>query len=73
MTKAKKTELLISQAFRDPRYQGKHIIVIGGKIHAKKSGRESARLLERLLKMYPKETPSITYIPKADTLILTFR
>lgn len=66
------TEVLISQAFRNPQYQGKHIIVIGGKIHAQKSGRESAKLLEKLLKKYPKETPSITYIPKADTLILTF-
>lgn len=60
------TNILISQAYKDPKYQGRHIIIIGGKIYAKKSGRESAKQLEKLLKRYPKETPSITYVPKND-------
>lgn len=72
MRKKITTDILISQAYRNPKYQGKHIIVIGGKIHAKETGRESAKQLEKLLKRYPKETPSITYIPKADTLILIY-
>ena len=67
--KRKKTapDILISQAYRDPKYQGKHIIIIGNKIYAKKAGRQSVIQLERLLKRYPKQTPSITYIPKSDT------
>ena len=70
MRKKAIADILISQAYRNPKYQGKHIIVIGGKIYAAKTGKESARQLEELLKKYPKETPSITYIPKVDTLIL---
>ena len=70
MRKKAITDILISQAYRDPKYQGKHIIIIDGKIYAAKTGKESARQLEELLKKYPKETPSITYIPKVDTLIL---
>ena len=62
---------LMAKAYRDPKFSGKHVIAIGGKIYATKTGRASSALLEELLKKYPKETPHITYIPAEDILILT--
>lgn len=63
---------LISKVYRSPRYKGKHIIIMKGKIYATKTGRASSELLEKLLKKYPKEIPTITYIPAEDSLILFF-
>lgn len=54
----------------NPRYRGKHIVVIQGKVYTANSGLQANRLLDRLEKKYPAETPAITYIPKTDTLIL---
>lgn len=65
-----KREVLISQAYQNSKYQGKHIIIIGGKIYATKTGVAEAKLLDKLVNQYPKETPTILYVPKADTLIL---
>lgn len=61
---------LISKIYRDPNFKGKHIIIIGGKIYFIKTGKAKSELLNKLLKKYPEETPIITYIPKADSLIL---
>lgn len=61
---------LIAQAYHNPKYEGKHIIVIGDKVHATKTGMAQVKLLERLMKKYPREKPSIAYIPDAETLIL---
>lgn len=54
----------------DPRYRGKHVVVIAGKVFTAASGTKANKLLDKLEKEYPKETPAITYIPKSDTLIL---
>jgi len=64
------TENLISKIYKDPKYKGKHIIIIGGKIYATKTGRAKTEILEKLLKKYPKEIPTITYIPTEESLIL---
>ena len=61
---------LISKVYKDPKYKGQHIIIIGGKIYSTKTGRASSELLEKLLKEYPKKIPTITYIPAEDSLIL---
>ena len=66
------TKNLISKIYKDPKYKGKHIIIIGGKIYATKTGRAKTEILEKLLKKYPKEIPTITYIPTEDSLILFF-
>lgn len=58
------------QIMSNPAYKGKHVIIIAGKLFTAKTGREANRLLDKLEKQYPKEIPAITYIPKADTLIL---
>jgi len=65
-----KSKALIAEIYKNPKYSGKHVIIIGGKIHAKKTGAAKSGLLETLIKKYPKETPIVTYIPKEDTLIL---
>lgn len=54
----------------DPAYRGKHVIIIGGKVYTAKTGSQANKILDKLEKKYPKEIPEITYIPKADTLIL---
>lgn len=69
-TKIASSRQLLTRVYRNPRYGGKHIIIIGGKIHATKTGQASSELLERLLEKYPEEEPLITYIPAEDTLIL---
>jgi len=66
----RKTKGLISEAYKNPKYSGKHVVVIGDKIHARATGPAKSRLLERLVKKYPEETPIVAYIPKEDTLIL---
>jgi len=63
---------LISKVYKNPKYKGRHIIIIGGKIYATKTGRAKTEILEKLLKKYPKEVPTITYIPTEDSLILFF-
>lgn len=60
------------QIMGDPKYRGKHIILIKDEIFTAKTGESANKLLDKLEKKYPKETPAITYVPKADTLILWF-
>jgi len=54
----------------DPKYQGKHVILIADQIYTAKTGKEANKIVDRLEKKFPKEIPAMTYIPKADTLIL---
>lgn len=61
---------LMEQVFGDPKYRGKHVIVIGGQIFSAATGKQAQKILEKVHRKYPKEIPAITYIPKADTLIL---
>lgn len=58
------------QAMNDPKYKGKHVIVIAGKVFTAKTGERAAEIIEEVHKKYPKETPEVTYLPRADTLIL---
>lgn len=56
--------------FANPRYRGKHIIMIAGKVFSARTGRDAAKIFDRVTKKYAKHTPTITYISKEDTLIL---
>lgn len=58
------------QIMSNPAYKGKHIILIAGKLFTAKTGKQASKILDVVEKKYPGETPAITYIPKADTLIL---
>lgn len=70
MANSTPAENLMAKVYQDPKYAGKHVIVMKGKIYATKTGQASSELLEELLKKYPKEVPTITYIPEEDSLIL---
>gem|GEM_PF-4365935 len=55
----------------DPRYKGKHVIVVAGKIFTAMTVEAAAKILETTDKEFPNETPQIAYIPDADTLIFS--
>lgn len=63
-------KLTMTKVMSNPSYKGKHVIFVAGKVYTAKTGSEANKILDLLEKKYPKETPAITYIPKADTLIL---
>lgn len=56
--------------FTSQRYRGKHVILISGKVFSARTGKEASKIFDRVTKKYPNRTPTITYIPKEDTLIL---
>lgn len=64
----KKTDMM--KVMSNPRYRGRHIIVVGGKVFSARTGERAGEILEMLHEKYPKETPEIAYVPKAETLIL---
>ena len=66
----KKTKNTMEKALNNPRFRGKHIIVAGGEIFTAKTGKKASKILAEVRQKYPKETPAVTYIPKADALIL---
>ncbi len=49
------------------------MILIHGRVYAAASAREMPRLLDRVVKEFPDETPTLAYVPEADTLVLVFR
>lgn len=65
-----KKDRLFIRALLNPRYRGKHIIMIKGKIYTSQCGKEAASLFDKLTKKYPGRIPTLAYIPKEDALIL---
>lgn len=68
MKQAKNHSKTMLSILSNPRYRGKHIILIEGKVHTAHTGKQANQILDRLEKKYPHATPAITYIPKTDTL-----
>lgn len=68
MKKAKKISMY--DVFRNPRYRGKHVILIAGKVFTAKTGEGAIEILEKVRKKYPKITPEVAYLPKAHSLTL---
>ena len=57
----------------DEQFQGKQVVVIGGKTFIlPENDTESARLVETLEKQYPGETPHLVFVPRPETYILIF-
>ena len=55
--------------FNNPKYQGRHVLIVGKNIYAVKKADEASRLFDRLIK----ETgtiPTVTFVPKAQSMIL---
>ena len=68
--KKHQNDSLMYKIFGDPKYKGKHVIVVADQIYTARTGKQAQKILEMVNRKYPKETPAINYIPKADTLIL---
>jgi len=52
-------------------YKGKIVAVAGNKVFAAKTGKQAQKMIREIEKKENKP-PLVTYIPKADTLILPF-
>jgi hypothetical protein len=63
MKKIVDSKTLLKRVYSNPRYRGKHIVIIGGKIFVAKTGLAASKILEELLKKYPRSKPTLTYIP----------
>jgi len=63
---------LLLKAYKNPKFQGKEVVIVGGKMHvlSMKSREARAKLLISLTKGYPQSIPMIALIPKENTLIL---
>lgn len=68
--RSQSVDRLIAKVYASPRYRGKRVIVIHGKVFPAEGGLKGFRQLKSLLSRYPEETPTIVYVPKADALIL---
>lgn len=64
--------LTMENVINDPQYRGYHVVVIHGEVFKAKTGEKASEILNEVRQQYPHETPAITYIPDADTLILWF-
>ena len=64
------TASLIAKVYANQRNRGKRVIIIHGKVFPSAGGKSGFRHLKTLLQRYPKETPTVVYVPKAESLIL---
>lgn len=55
--------------FSNPKYQGKHIVLQGNKVLAVGTWTKVSKAFDALLKK-SKTSPTLTYIPKENTLVL---
>jgi len=66
-----KQQQLMEKILSDPQYKGKHVIVVAGEIFTANTEDGAGKILDTIQEKYPDEVPAITYIPDADTLILS--
>ena len=60
-----KTNISMTDIFKNPRYRGKHVILAAGKIYTAKTGEGAAEILKKLEKTHPRIIPEVAYLPKA--------
>lgn len=63
---------LLRRLAANPRYRGKHLIVVEGKVFIARSAADAPRLFDRVTRAHRHATPTLLYIPRADALILWF-
>lgn len=66
----KRKKFTMEKVLNNPRFRGKHVVVVAGKVFTAKTGKRASKILAEARRKYPKETPAITYIPDADALVL---
>ena len=67
---ATKNKKPLLSALSSPKYRGRHLVIVKGKIFAAQTGQAATKIFREVVKKYPKEKPTITYIPKDGSLIL---
>ena len=70
MKKAKDGHRMLERVYANPRYRGKHLIVIGDQVFVARSAAEAPKLFERVTRTHPRSTPTLVYVPQADALVL---
>ncbi|MBI1992692.1 MAG: hypothetical protein HYS71_05625 [Candidatus Omnitrophica bacterium] len=65
-----KMNRLLRRLVANPRYRGKHLIVIEDKVFVARSAADAPRLFDRVTRRHRRSTPTLLCIPKADALIL---
>lgn len=70
MTKQTASQNQILKAISSPRYRGRHLVIIKNKVFSAQTGQQAVKLFKEVTKKYPKEKPTITYVPKEEALIL---
>lgn len=68
--KANGVAKLLRRVVANPRYRGKHLVVVAGKVFVARSAADAPRLFDRVTRTHRHATPTLLYIPKADALIL---
>jgi hypothetical protein len=63
-------KLTMMDVFKNPKYRGKHVVLVGGKVFTAKTGEGASAILKKLEQTHPRLTPEIAYLPKARSLIL---
>ena len=61
---------LLRRLAANPRYRGKHLIVVEGKVFVARSAADAPGLFDRVTQTHRHAIPTLLYIPKADALIL---
>lgn len=65
----KKTKKKRKDIYLNPKYAGKHILIAGDKVFATSDTKKASRMFDEIVKKYH-IVPTVTYIPKGNTLIL---
>ena len=60
----------IKKILEDPKLRGKHVVTVEGQIFSARTGGEAIKIFKDVVKKYPGKVPTVTYVPKAESLIL---
>jgi hypothetical protein len=52
------------------KYRGQHVLVVGTRVYAAKTGKKAKQIYRELERKHPKVPPLITYVPEKGSLIL---
>lgn len=58
--------------FGNSKYFGKHVLISGGDVYAVKSASEASKLFDKLVKEKG-IVPTVTFVPKSQSLILKWQ
>ena len=70
MSKTKNGHRLLERIYANPRYRGKHLVVVDDQVFVARSAAEAPRLFDRVMRTHPGANPTLVYVPQADALIL---